>query len=151
MDATTNLERSLTQQGIYPAVDPLASTSSALDPNIVGDEHFKVASEVQRELQRYRELQDIISILGMDELSEEEKTIVGRARRIQFFLSQPFSVAETFTGVPGKYVPVKDTVAGFKGILEGKYDEIPEDFFRNCGPIEDVVAKYNESKQGANK
>ncbi|NDR76729.1 F0F1 ATP synthase subunit beta [Fructilactobacillus sanfranciscensis] len=151
LDATTNLERSLTQQGIYPAVDPLASTSSALDPNIVGDEHFKVASEVQRELQRYRELQDIISILGMDELSEEEKIIVSRARRIQFFLSQPFSVAETFTGVPGKYVPVKDTVAGFKGILEGKYDEIPEDFFRNCGPIEDVVAKYNESKQGANK
>ncbi|WP_429971128.1 F0F1 ATP synthase subunit beta [Fructilactobacillus sp. Tb1] len=148
LDATTNLERSLTQQGIYPAVDPLASTSSALDPAIVGDEHFKVASEVQHELQRYRELQDIISILGMDELSDEEKTIVGRARRIQFFLSQPFSVAETFTGVDGKYVPVKDTVAGFKGILDGKYDEIPEDFFRNCGPIEDVVAKYNASKQG---
>ncbi|WP_413627432.1 F0F1 ATP synthase subunit beta [Fructilactobacillus vespulae] len=150
LDATTNLERSLTQQGIYPAVDPLASTSSALDSSIVGDEHFQVASQVQHELQRYRELQDIISILGMDELSDEEKTIVSRARRIQFFLSQPFSVAETFTNVPGKYVSVKETVEGFKGILEGKYDEIPEDFFRNCGPIEDVVAKYNASKEGAN-
>ncbi|MCF6515770.1 F0F1 ATP synthase subunit beta [Lactobacillus sp. S2-2] len=147
LDATTNLERSLTQQGIYPAVDPLASTSSALDPEIVGEKHFKVASEVQHELQRYRELQDIISILGMDELSDEEKTIVGRARRIQFFLSQSFSVAEQFTGLPGKYVSVEDTINGFEGILEGKYDNIPEDFFRNCGPIDDVVEKYN--KQGA--
>ncbi|USS87706.1 F0F1 ATP synthase subunit beta [Fructilactobacillus hinvesii] len=151
LDATTNLERSLTQQGIYPAVDPLASTSSALDPAIIGDEHFQVASEVQHVLQRYRELQDIISILGMDELSDEEKTIVGRARRIQFFLSQPFSVAETFTNVPGKYVSVKDTVAGFKGILDGKYDYIPEDFFRNCGPIEDVVAKYDATQKDTDK
>ncbi|EKK20875.1 ATP synthase beta chain [Fructilactobacillus florum 8D] len=147
LDATTNLERSLTQQGIYPAVDPLASTSSAVDPEIIGEEHFNVASEVQHVLQRYRELQDIISILGMDELSDEERTIVGRARRIQFFLSQPFSVAETFTGVAGKYVSVKDTVAGFKGILDGQYDYIPEDFFRNCGPIEDVVDKYKASQQ----
>ncbi|USS93725.1 F0F1 ATP synthase subunit beta [Fructilactobacillus ixorae] len=151
LDATTNLERSLTQQGIYPAVDPLASTSSALDPAIVGEEHFQVASEVQHELQRYRELQDIISILGMDELSDEEKTIVGRARRIQFFLSQPFSVAETFTNVPGKYVSVQDTVTGFKGILEGKYDYIPEDYFRNCGPIDDVVAKYEAAQKDTDK
>ncbi|WP_040538047.1 F0F1 ATP synthase subunit beta [Lentilactobacillus parafarraginis] len=140
LDATTNLERSLTQQGIYPAVDPLASTSSALAPEIVGQEHYDVATEVQHVLQRYRELQDIISILGMDELSDEEKTIVNRARRIQFFLSQSFSVAEQFTGLPGKYVPVSDTVKGFKEILEGKYDDIPEDAFRNCGPIEDVLA-----------
>ena len=147
LDATTNLERSLTQQGIYPAVDPLASTSSALDPAIVGEEHYKVATEVQHVLQRYRELQDIISILGMDELSDEEKTIVNRARRIQFFLSQSFSVAEQFTGLPGKYVSVQDTVKGFKEILEGKYDDIPEDAFRNCGPIEDVVEKAKAMKQ----
>ncbi|MTV82515.1 F0F1 ATP synthase subunit beta [Secundilactobacillus folii] len=148
LDATTNLERSLTQQGIYPAVDPLASTSTALDPQIVGQEHYEVATEVQHVLQRYRELQDIISILGMDELSDEEKTIVGRARRIQFFLSQSFSVAEQFTGLPGKYVPVSDTVKGFKEILEGKYDDLPEDAFRNCGPIEDVVE--NAKKMQAN-
>ena len=147
LDATTNLERSLTQQGIYPAVDPLASTSSALDPAIVGQEHYQVATEVQHVLQRYRELQDIISILGMDELSDEEKTIVNRARRIQFFLSQSFSVAEQFTGLPGKYVSVQDTVKGFKEILEGKYDDIPEDAFRNCGPIEDVVEKAKAMKQ----
>ncbi|UDM31755.1 F0F1 ATP synthase subunit beta [Lentilactobacillus laojiaonis] len=151
LDATTNLERSLTQQGIYPAVDPLASTSSALDPNIVGKEHYDVATGVQRVLQRYRELQDIISILGMDELSDEEKTIVNRARRIQFFLSQSFSVAEQFTGLPGKYVPVSETVEGFKGILEGKYDDIPEDAFRNCGPIEDVLENAEKMKQNANK
>ena len=147
LDATTNLERSLTQQGIYPAVDPLASTSSALDPAIVGQEHYEVATEVQHVLQRYRELQDIISILGMDELSDEEKTVVNRARRIQFFLSQSFSVAEQFTGLPGKYVSVQDTVKGFKEILEGKYDDIPEDAFRNCGPIEDVVEKAKAMKQ----
>ncbi|WP_283678566.1 F0F1 ATP synthase subunit beta [Lentilactobacillus sp. Marseille-Q4993] len=150
LDATTNLERSLTQQGIYPAVDPLASTSSALDPNIVGEEHYEVATEVQHVLQRYRELQDIISILGMDELSDEEKTIVNRARRIQFFLSQSFAVAEQFTGLPGKYVPVSETVRGFKEILEGKYDDVPEDAFRNCGPIEDVVENANKMKQAAN-
>lgn len=141
LDATTNLERSLTQQGIYPAVDPLASTSTALTPEIVGQEHYEVASEVQRVLQRYRELQDIISILGMDELSDEEKTLVGRARRIQFFLSQPFSVAKTFTGVKGEYVPVAETVRSFKEILEGKYDQYPEEAFRNVGAIEQVAEK----------
>ncbi|MEY4664787.1 F0F1 ATP synthase subunit beta [Weissella cibaria] len=141
LDATTNLERSLTQQGIYPAVDPLASTSTALTPEIVGQEHYEVATEVQRTLQRYRELQDIISILGMDELSDEEKTIVNRARRIQLFLSQPFSVAETFTGLKGEYVPVAETVRSFKEILEGKYDQYPEDAFRNVGVIEQVADK----------
>ncbi|RRK10786.1 F0F1 ATP synthase subunit beta [Lactiplantibacillus garii] len=141
LDATTNLERSLTEQGIYPAVDPLASSSIALDPSIVGQEHYEVATEVQRVLQRYRELQDIISILGMDELSDEEKTTVARARRIQFFLSQNFFVAENFTGQPGSYVPIKDTVKGFKEILEGKYDDLPEDAFRQVGKIEDVVEK----------
>ncbi|WP_137597449.1 F0F1 ATP synthase subunit beta [Paucilactobacillus kaifaensis] len=144
LDATTNLERSLTQQGIYPAVDPLASTSTALTPEIVGQEHYEVATEVQHVLQRYRELQDIISILGMDELSDDEKTIVARARRIQFFLSQSFSVAEQFTGLPGKYVSLKDTVRGFKDILDGKYDDLPEDAFRSVGPIEDVVEKAKQ-------
>jgi F-type H+-transporting ATPase subunit beta len=141
LDATTNLERSLTQQGIYPAVDPLASTSTALAPEIVGQEHYDVATEVQQTLQRYRELQDIISILGMDELSDDEKTVVNRARRIQFFLSQPFSVAETFTGLPGEYVPLSETVRSFKEILAGKYDQYPEDAFRNVGVIEQVVDK----------
>ncbi|MCM0582583.1 F0F1 ATP synthase subunit beta [Weissella diestrammenae] len=141
LDATTNLERSLTQQGIYPAVDPLASTSTALTPEIVGKEHYEVATEVQRTLQRYRELQDIISILGMDELSDEEKTTVNRARRIQFFLSQPFSVAETFTGLQGQYVPVAETVRSFKEILEGKHDSLPEEAFRNVGVIEMAVEK----------
>ena len=141
LDSTTNLERKLTQMGIYPAVDPLASSSRALAPEIVGQEHYEVATEVQRVLQRYRELQDIIAILGMDELSDEEKTLVGRARRIQFFLSQNFNVAEQFTGMPGSYVPVAETVRGFKEILEGKYDDFPEDAFRNVGPIEDVVEK----------
>lgn len=151
LDATTNLERSLTQQGIYPAVDPLASTSTALDPQVVGQEHYEVATEVQRVLQRYRELQDIISILGMDELSDEEKTIVNRARRIQFFLSQSFSVAEQFTGLPGKYVPVEDTVRSFKEILDGKHDDLPEDAFRNCGPIEDVIANAKKMTADATK
>ncbi|KXT75767.1 F0F1 ATP synthase subunit beta [Streptococcus sp. DD12] len=141
LDSTTNLERRLTQQGIYPAVDPLASTSAALAPEIVGDEHYAVATEVQRVLQRYRELQDIIAILGMDELSDDEKTLVNRARRIQFFLSQNFHVAETFTGQPGSYVPVADTVKGFKEILDGKYDDLPEDAFRSVGRIEEVVEK----------
>lgn len=141
LDSTTNLERKLTQMGIYPAVDPLASSSRALSPEIVGEEHYAVATEVQRVLQRYRELQDIIAILGMDELSDEDKTLVGRARRIQFFLSQNFNVAEQFTGQPGSYVPVAETVRGFKEILEGKYDNLPEDAFRSVGPIEDVVAK----------
>ncbi len=141
LDATTNLERRLSEQGIYPAVDPLASTSRALSPEIVGEEHYKVAREVQATLQRYRELQDIIAILGMDELSEEDKLIVARARRIQFFLSQNFHVAEQFTGQPGSYVPVEETVRGFKEILEGKYDHLPEDAFRLVGRIEEVVEK----------
>lgn len=141
LDATTNLERSLTQQGIYPAVDPLASTSSALAPEIVGEEHYQVATEVQHVLQRYRELQDIISILGMDELSDEEKLTVARARRIQLFLSQNFHVAAKFNGFPGSYVTVEQTVQGFKEILEGKYDDLPEEAFRSVGTIEDVVKK----------
>ena len=141
LDATTNLERRLTQMGIYPAVDPLASSSRALTPEIVGEEHYEVAMEVQRVLQRYKELQDIIAILGMDELSDDEKILVGRARRIQFFLSQNFHVAEQFTGQPGSYVPIDKTVHDFKEILEGKYDEVPEDAFRGVGPIEDVLAK----------
>ncbi|WP_119326966.1 F0F1 ATP synthase subunit beta [Companilactobacillus musae] len=141
LDATTNLERRLTQQGIYPAVDPLASTSSALDPAIVGQEHYDVATQVQEVLQRYHELQDIISILGMDELSDEEKTVVARARRIQFFLSQNFSVAEQFTGVPGSYVPVAETVKDFHAILDGKYDDVPEDAFNGVGGIQDVLDK----------
>ena len=141
LDATTNLERALTQQGIYPAVDPLASTSTALTPEIVGQEHYDVATEVQHTLQRYHELQDIISILGMDELSDEEKTIVARARRIQFFLSQSFSVAEQFTGLPGAYVSLKDTVSGFKEILDGKHDDLSEEAFRLVGTIDDAIAK----------
>ncbi|MGO3037365.1 MAG: F0F1 ATP synthase subunit beta, partial [Lactococcus lactis] len=141
LDATTNLERRLTQMGIYPAVDPLASSSRAITPEIVGEEHYEVAMEVQRVLQRYKELQDIIAILGMDELSDDEKILVGRARRIQFFLSQNFHVAEQFTGQPGSYVPIDKTVHDFKEILEGKYDEVPEDAFRGVGPIEDVLEK----------
>ena len=141
LDATTNLERKLTEQGIYPAVDPLASSSSALSPEIVGEEHYEVASEVQHVLQRYRELQDIIAILGMDELTDDEKVLVARARRIQFFLSQNFHVAEQFTGQPGSYVPVAETIKGFKEILEGKYDHLPEEAFRSVGRIEDVVEK----------
>ncbi|MGB6178778.1 F0F1 ATP synthase subunit beta [Carnobacterium sp.] len=145
LDATTNLERKLTEQGIYPAVDPLASTSSALAPEIVGEEHYQIATDVQHLLQRYRELQDIIAILGMDELSDSEKIIVSRARRIQFFLSQNFHVAEAFTGIPGSYVPVSETIRGFKGILEGRYDDLPEDAFRNVGRIDEVVAKAKAS------
>lgn len=141
LDATTNLERKLSEMGIYPAVDPLASTSRALSPEIVGPEHYEVATGVQRTIQRYRELQDIIAILGMDELSDEDKQTVERARRIQFFLSQNFHVAEQFTGQAGSYVPVKETVRGFKEILEGKYDHLPEDAFRLVGSIEEVVEK----------
>lgn len=141
LDATTNLERRLAEQGIYPAVDPLASTSRALAPEIVGEEHYNVARQVQATLQRYRELQDIIAILGMDELSDEDKLTVARARRIQFFLSQNFHVAEQFTGQPGSYVPIEETVRGFKEILEGKYDHLPEDAFRLVGTIDEVVEK----------
>jgi len=144
LDATTNLERSLVEQGIYPAVDPLESTSSALDPEIVGKEHYEVATGVQHILQRYHELQDIISVLGMDELSDEEKVIVSRARKVQFFLSQNFFVAEQFTGVPGSYVPIKDTIKGFKMILDGHLDDLPEDAFRSVGPIEDVLKKAKQ-------
>jgi len=139
LDATTNLERKLSEMGIYPAVDPLASTSRALSPEIVGEEHYNVARQVQSTLQRYRELQDIIAILGMDELSDDDKLVVLRARRVQFFLSQNFHVAEQFTGQAGSYVPVKETVKGFKEILEGKYDYLPEDAFRLVGRIEEVV------------
>ncbi|MFN7252099.1 MAG: F0F1 ATP synthase subunit beta [Anaerobacillus sp.] len=141
LDATTNLERKLSEMGIYPAVDPLASTSRALAPEIVGKEHYEVARRVQQTLQKYKELQDIIAILGMDELSEDDKLIVHRARRIQFFLSQNFHVAEQFTGQPGSYVPVKETIQGFKEILDGKYDDLPEDAFRLVGRIEEVVEK----------
>ena len=147
LDATTNLDRGLSEQGIYPAVDPLASTSRALDPEIVGEEHYEVATAVQRTLQRYRELQDIIAILGMDELSDEDKLTVARARRIQFFLSQNFHVAEQFTGQPGSYVPVQETVRGFKEILEGKYDHLPEDAFRLVGRIEEVVEKAKKMEE----
>ncbi|SFE61183.1 F0F1 ATP synthase subunit beta [Alteribacillus iranensis] len=139
LDATTNLERKLSEMGIYPAVDPLASTSRALSPEIVGEEHYNVARRVQETLQKYNELQDIIAILGMDELSEDDKLVVHRARRIQFFLSQNFHVAEQFTGQKGSYVAIKDTIRGFQEILEGKHDDIPEDAFRLVGPIEDVL------------
>ncbi|MCH7320573.1 F0F1 ATP synthase subunit beta [Solibacillus sp. MA9] len=144
LDATTNLERKLSEMGIYPAVDPLASTSRALSPEIVGPEHYAIATKVQRTIQRYRELQDIIAILGMDELSDEDKQTVERARRIQFFLSQNFHVAEQFTGQKGSYVPVKDTVRSFKEILDGKWDHLPEDAFRLVGSIDEVVAKAKE-------
>ena len=141
LDATTVLSRSIVELGIYPAVDPLDSTSRILDPRVVGDEHYKVARGVQEILQRYKELQDIIAILGMDELSEDEKLLVARARKVQRFLSQPFHVAEQFTGLPGKYVPLSETIQGFKEILEGKHDDIPESYFLNAGGIEDVVER----------
>ncbi|MBR6897457.1 MAG: F0F1 ATP synthase subunit beta, partial [Lachnospiraceae bacterium] len=141
LDATTVLSRAIVEQGIYPAVDPLESTSRILDPRVVGEEHYRVARGVQEILQRYKELQDIIAILGMDELSEEDKVIVARARKVQRFLSQPFFVAGQFTGLPGRYVPVAQTVAGFKEILEGKYDDIPESCFLNAGGIEDVLER----------
>ena len=144
LDATTNLERKISEMGIYPAVDPLASTSRALSPAVVGEEHYNVAREVQSTLQRYRELQDIIAILGMDELSEEDKEVVARARRIQFFLSQNFHVAEQFTGQKGSYVPVSQTVEDFKAILEGKYDHVPEDAFRLVGDMSQVLEKARE-------
>ena len=147
LDATTVLDRSITELGIYPAVDPLASTSRILDPLIVGEEHYRTAREVQEILQKYKDLQDIIAILGMDELSEEDKKTVSRARKIQRFLSQPFTVAEQFTGNPGKYVPLKDTIAGFRGILDGEYDDIPEELFLFAGGIDDVTARWEKAKQ----
>ena len=141
LDATTVLERSIAELGIYPAVDPLGSTSRILDPRIVGQEHFEVARGVQEILQKYKELQDIIAILGMDELSEDDKLVVNRARKVQRFLSQPFFVATQFTGLDGKYVPIAETVRGFKEILEGKHDDVPESYFLNAGTIDDVRAR----------
>ena len=141
LDATTVLDRSIVELGIYPAVDPLGSSSRILDPRIVGEEHYKVARDVQEILQKYKELQDIIAILGMDELSEDDKLTVARARKVQRFLSQPFFVATQFTGLEGRYVPVSETIQGFREILEGKYEDIPESYFLNCGSIDDVLAK----------
>ena len=144
LDATTVLNRSIAEKGIYPAVDPLDSTSRLLDPQIVGEDHYGVARGVQKLLQRYKDLQDIIAILGMDELSEEDKLTVARARRVEKFLSQPFFVAEVFTGSPGKYVSLEDTIKGFKEILDGKHDALPEQAFLLVGPIEEVVAKAEQ-------
>jgi F-type H+-transporting ATPase subunit beta len=141
LDATTVLSRQIAELGIYPAVDPLDSTSRILDPQVVGEEHYKVAREVQRVLQKYKELQDIIAILGMDELSEDDKLVVARARKIQRFLSQPFHVAETFTGTPGKYVQLKDTIRGFREICEGKHDDLPEQAFYMLGTIEEAIER----------
>lgn len=149
LDSTIVLERAIFEQGIYPAIDPLASTSRILDPQIVGEEHYSIARRVQRVLQRYKDLQDIITILGVDELSDEDKLTVARARKLQRFFSQPFTVATVFTGLEGKYVPVKETIRGFKDILDGKYDEIPENFFYMKGNIEEVVQAYEaEQKKG---
>ena len=143
LDATTVLSRKIVEQGIYPAVDPLASTSRMLDPRVLGEEHYQVARQVQEILQKYKELQDIIAILGMDELSEEDKLVVSRARKIQRFLSQPFFVAGQFTGLEGKYVPISETIRGFREILDGKHDDIPESYFLNAGSIDDVLAKVH--------
>ena len=147
LDATTNLERSIVEKGIYPAVDPLASTSRILSPEVLGKSTTGWRGGVQEILQRYRELQDIIAILGMDELSEDDRMTVARARRIERFLSQPFFVAEQFTGIPGKYVPVKETVRGFKEILEGKHDNLPEEAFYMVGTIDDAVARAREMEE----
>ena len=147
LDATTALDRGIASLGIYPAVDPLNSTSRILTPDVVGQDHYQVARDVQRILQRYKELQDIIAIMGMDELSEEDKLTVNRARKVQRFLSQPFAVAEQFTGYEGKYVPLKETVRGFKEIIEGLHDDIPESYFLFAGTIDDVVAKWKGEKK----
>jgi F-type H+-transporting ATPase subunit beta len=141
LDAVTALSRQIVELGIYPAVDPLGSSSRILDPRIIGEEHYNTAQDVKRVLQRYKDLQDIIAILGLDELSDEDKLIVGRARKIQRFFSQPFHVAEQFTGYQGKYVKLEDTVKGFREIVDGKHDDIPEQAFFMAGPIEDVVEK----------
>ncbi len=146
LDATTVLNRAIAEKGIYPAVDPLDSTSRMLDPQIIGEEHYKVARGVQAVLQKYKDLQDIIAILGMDELSEEDKLTVDRARKIEKYLSQPFFVAEVFTGSPGKYVSLEETIAGFKGILEGKYDNLPENAFYMVGNIDEVIAKAEKMR-----
>ena len=141
LDATTVLSRAISSQGIYPAVDPLESTSRILSPDILGEEHYAVAKEVQRILQRYKELMDIIAIMGMDELSDEDKLLVQRARKLQRFLSQPFDVSEKFTGIPGTYVPLAETIRGFKEIIEGKHDDLPESAFLFVGTIDEAVAK----------
>jgi F-type H+-transporting ATPase subunit beta len=141
LDATTVLSRQIAELGIYPAVDPLDSTSRILDPRVVGEEHYKCAADVQKTLQQYKALQDIIAILGMDELSEEDKLVVARARKIQRFLSQPFHVAEVFTGSPGKFVELADTIKGFRAIVDGKYDHLPESAFYMVGTIEEAEAK----------
>ncbi len=148
LDATTVLSRKLTEIGIYPAVDPLDSTSRILDPLVVGQEHYMVAREVQETLQRYKDLQDIIAILGMDELSEDDKLTVARARKIQRFLSQPFTVAQQFTGNPGKYVDLPDTIRGFKEIVDGKHDDLPEQAFYMVGAIEEAVEKAKKLAAG---
>ena len=147
LDATTVLSRNIASLGIYPAVDPLESNSRILSPEVVGNEHYQVARDVQSILQRYKELQDIIAIMGMDELSEEDKLIVNRARKIQRFLSQPFSVAEQFTGMEGKYVPIKETIRGFKEIIEGKHDDLPESAFLFVGTIDEAVEKAKKSEE----
>ena len=151
LDATTVLSRKIVEQGIYPAVDPLESNSRILEAEVVGQEHYETARQVQQILQKYKELQDIIAILGMEELSEEDKTTVNRARKIQRFLSQPFHVAENFTGVPGVYVPVKETIRGFKAIIDGQMDQYPEAAFFNVGTIDDVVKKAGKLEQSAAK
>jgi F-type H+-transporting ATPase subunit beta len=148
LDATTVLSRQIAELGIYPAVDPLDSTSRILDPQVIGEEHYQVAREVQQILQKYKDLQDIIAILGMDELSEDDKLIVARARKIQRFLSQPFFVAEQFTGTPGRYVKLEDTIRGFKEIVEGKHDDLPEQAFYMVGTIEEAVEKAKKLMEG---
>jgi F-type H+-transporting ATPase subunit beta len=147
LDATTNLSRAIAERGIYPAVDPLASTSRILDPRIIGDEHYRVARAVKQNLQRYKDLQDIIAILGVDELSEEDKLAVARARKLEKFLSQPFFVAEQFTGRAGKYVTIADTIRGFGEIVEGKHDDVPEQAFYMAGGIDEVLENAAKMKQ----
>jgi F-type H+-transporting ATPase subunit beta len=149
LDATTVLSRSIAELGIYPAVDPLDSTSTVLSPEVVGEEHYRVARQVQATLQRYKDLQDIIAILGMDELSEDDRLVVARARKMQRFLSQPFFVASQFTGAQGKYVPLKDTISGFKEILSGSLDHLPEQAFYMVGNVDEVKARAEQLKQVA--
>jgi F-type H+-transporting ATPase subunit beta len=151
LDATTVLDRKIAELGIYPAVDPLGSTSRILDPNVIGEEHYQTAERVKVLLQRYKELQDIIAILGMEELSEDDKLIVSRARRVQRFLSQPFNVAEQFTGIPGVIVPIEETIRGFKMILDGEVDEYPEMAFNLVGTIDDAIAKGKKMLEEASK
>jgi F-type H+-transporting ATPase subunit beta len=146
LDATTNLSRQIAELGIYPAVDPLASSSRILDPRVLGEEHYNVARSVKQILQRYKDLQDIIAILGIDELSEDDKLTVSRARKLQRFLSQPFFVAEQFTGIKGKYVPIADTIRGFKEIVDGKHDDLPEQAFYLVGTIEEAIEKARGMK-----